>query len=152
MRCAEPFDETELAALDSLSAIWQADGRPELVCTPVQWRASETAQVLESATPFIPPRHWRSARGPFGDWLRNEVVRECRNHGIPEPIRVEPVPELLIRGSRSIRWLEFRRNRREDTARSGFGVHLEFRDAVLVTFALGYGCHFGLGQFRAVSS
>ncbi len=150
VRCAEPFDDSELRALDLLSAIWQRDGRPDLVCTPVQWSATGRALCLESATPFIPPRHWRPARGPFGEWLIEEVARECRNHGLPVPMKVEPVAELLIRGSRSIRWMEFRRNRKEDRVRSGYGLRIEFSEPVPETLALGYGCHFGLGQFREV--
>jgi CRISPR-associated protein Csb2 len=148
VRCAQPFDDEELHALDRLSAIWQRDGRPELACTPVQWSAPGRALSLESATPFIPPRHWRQARGPFGQWLSDEVARECRNHGLPAPVRVEPVVELSIRGSRSIHWMEFRRNRKEDRIRSGYGFRLDFKEPVPEPLALGYGCHFGLGQFR----
>ena len=150
VRCAQPFDDGELHALDRLSAIWQRDGRAELACTPVQWSAPGRAQSLESATPFIPPHHWRPARGPFGQWLGEEVARECRNHGLPAPVRVEPVAELSIRGSRSIHWMEFRRNRKEDRVRSGYGLRIEFNEPVPVPLALGYGCHFGLGQFREV--
>ena len=148
VRCAQPFDDGELRALDALGAIWQRDGRPELVCTPVQWGASGQALSLESATPFIPPRHWRPARGPFNRWLSEEVARECRNHGLPEPVKVEPVAELSIRGSRSIHWMEFRRNRKGDRVRSGYGLRLEFNEPVPEPLALGYRCHFGLGQFR----
>jgi len=150
VRCKEPFDDTELRSLDGLSAIWQRDGRPKLACTPVQWSAPGQALSLESTTPFIPTRHWRPARGPFEEWLSKEVARECRNHGLPEPVKVEPAAELSIRGSRSIRWMEFRRNRKEDRVRSGYGLRIEFDEPVPETLALGYGCHFGLGQFRAV--
>ena len=148
VRCAQPFDDGEIHALDCLSAIWQRDGRPELACTPVQWSAPGRALFLESATPFVPPRHWRPARGPFGQWLSEEVARECRNHGLPAPVRVEPIAELLVRGSRSIHWMEFRRNRKEDRVRSGYGLRIEFSEPVPQPLSLGYGCHFGLGQFR----
>jgi CRISPR-associated protein Csb2 len=148
VRCAHPFNDTELQALDRLSAIWQRDGRPELACTPVQWSAPGRTLSLESATPFISPRHWRPARGPFDQWLTDELARECRNHGLPSPVRVEPVAELSIRGSRSIHWREFRRNRKEDRVRSGYGLMIEFSELVPKSIALGYGCHFGLGQFR----
>lgn len=148
VRCAQPFDDGELHALDRLSAIWQRDGRPELACTAVQWGAPGRALSLESATPFIPPLHWRPARGDFSRWLSKEVARECRNHGLPVPVKVEPVAELSIRGSRSIHWMEFRRNRKEDRVRSGYGLRIEFDEPVPEVIALGYGCHFGLGQFR----
>jgi CRISPR-associated protein Csb2 len=150
VRCVQAFDDAELLALDRLSSIWQRDGRPELACTPVRWGATRDVVPLESATPFIPPRHWRPARGPFGQWLREEVTRECRNQGLPAPVRVEPLAELSIRGSRSIHWMEFRRNRKDDRVRSGYGLRIEFNEPVPEALALGYGCHFGLGQFRPV--
>jgi CRISPR-associated protein Csb2 len=148
VRCSKPFNEAELHALDRLEGIWQRDGRPGLACTPVQWGALEFALALESATPFVPPRHWRPSRGPFNAWLGEEVARECANHGLPSPVSVERITELSIRGSRSIRWMEFRRNRKEDDVRSGYGVRIKFGEPVMESIALGYGCHFGLGQFR----
>ena len=87
---------------------------------------------------IIPTRHWRPTRGPFGQWLRDEVLRECRNHGLPQPVKVEPVAELSIPGSRSLRWMEFRRNLKEDRIRSGYGLRLEFKEPVLEPLALGY--------------
>jgi hypothetical protein len=45
--------------------------------------------------------------------------------------------------------MEFRRNRKDDRVRSGYGVRIEFSERVPEALALGYGCHFGLGQFRA---
>jgi hypothetical protein len=47
VRCAQPFDECELHALDGLGTIWQRDGRPELACTPIEWGAPQG--VLSSA-------------------------------------------------------------------------------------------------------
>jgi hypothetical protein len=44
--------------------------------------------------------------------------------------------------------MEFRRNRKEDRVQSGYGLRMEFNELVPETLALGYGCHFGLGQFR----
>ena len=58
------------------------------------------------------------------------------------------VAAISIRGSRSIHWMEFRRNRKEGRVRSGYGFRLEFKEPVPEPLALGYGCHFGLGQFR----
>ena len=46
-------------------------------------------------------------------------------------------------------WVEFRRNRKDDTPRPGYGFCLEFDEPVPVPFSLGYGCHYGLGQFAA---
>jgi CRISPR-associated protein Csb2 len=44
---------------------------------------------------------------------------------------------------------EFRRNRESDPVRAGNAFRLHFEEPVAAPFALGYGCHFGLGQFEA---
>ena len=72
--------------------------------------------------------------------------------GWPEPKRVECVSETVARGHR-LRWLRFRRHRRSGRGRQGvpwaFGFQLEFAEPVTGPLALGYGAHFGLGQFVA---
>lgn len=148
--CRTPFSRLERLALDKLEAIWQRDGKPEVRCVPIQWGAPRSpSKALASATPFVPTRHYKPKQGDFEEWLCGEIKRECANHGLPAPIRVTGLKELLVRGSRSIRWFEFRRNREDSAVNSGFGLQLEFDQPVEVPLAIGYGCHFGLGQFRA---
>ena len=150
--CRTPFDKLERLALDNLNAIWQRQGKPDLRCVPVQWAAPRNpSRILASATPFVPTRHYKP-KLDFREWLQGEVTRECANHGLPPPVRVTGLKELLIRGSRSIRWLEFRRNRKDAPVHSGFGLQVEFGRPVEAPLSLGYGCHFGLGQFRAISA
>jgi hypothetical protein len=67
----------------------------------VQWTAPGRTLCLESATPFIPPRHWRPARGPFGEWLSEEAGRVA-DSGKPFD-SLDGVPEKPERGSRSVR-------------------------------------------------
>jgi len=43
---------------------------------------------------------------------------------------------------------EYRRNRKDDPVRPGYSLRLTFAGKVPTTFAIGYGAHFGLGQFR----
>jgi CRISPR-associated protein Csb2 len=77
------------------------------------------------------------------DFLKEELRRECLNHDLPAPARIE-----LVRTARGpFEWVEFRRNRKNEPPRSGYGFRLEFDTAVHAPFSLGYGCHFGLGQF-----
>ena len=99
-----------------------------------------------SATPFVAGRHWRKGRGSLEDFLKEEIRRECRNHGLrdPDSVKLAPSPWLF-------EWIEFRRNRKDDPPQPGYGFELEFAEPVCVPFSLGYGCHFGLGQFSAVS-
>ena len=99
---------------------------------------------MTSTTPFCSPRHWRKGRGTYIEFLAEEIRRECRNHGVAEP--------RLVRGVEGspFAWVEYRRNRKDDEPHAGYGFRLEFDRRVPVPFSLGYGCHFGLGQFDAV--
>ena len=102
-----------------------------------------SASVVVSTTPFCSGRHWRKGRGDYGQFLAEEIRRECRNHHLPEPTTIEP-----LAGSTSLfEWVEFRRNRKDETPRPGYGFRLEFDQPVPAPFSLGYGCHYGLGQF-----
>jgi CRISPR-associated protein Csb2 len=149
IRCNEPFDLSELQALDRLDDLWQRKGKPGIRCIPIRWGGEPLLHTLvRSVTPFVTVRHQKGE--DFADWLRGEVVRECRHHGLPEPIAVRPMPSLEVAGGRTVRWAEFRRNRKEDPVRSGNGFVLEFAAPVPTPFSIGYGCHFGLGQFVAV--
>ncbi|MCQ8903236.1 MAG: type I-U CRISPR-associated protein Csb2 [Methanothrix sp.] len=150
--CREPLDLEEQLALDRVGSIWQPDGKPDIRLIPVQWgRTGELAGTepgthFTSATPFIPPRHYRKGRGDFSAWLCQEVRREASNHGLPEPVEIRIVPKLSCSG-RDIRWLEFRRSRKGESSRIGYGFDVVFPEPVAGPVALGYGAHFGLGLF-----
>ena len=152
--CREPLDELEKLALDQMNSLWQTEGRPDIRCMPIQWGTLEQllppARRVVSVTPFVPTRHYREGRGDFGEWLRAELVRELENHGLPNPVTVRSVERAVLRGGQDFRWIEFRRNRKKDSPRLGYGFELEFAEPVVGPIAVGYGCHFGLGQFRAV--
>jgi CRISPR-associated protein Csb2 len=150
--CREQFDESERTSLDRLSSIWQTDGRPDLLLTPIEWgrlgKVTHTSPALKfkSVTPFVPPRHYRRGRGDFQDWLNGELVRELSNHGYPKPSSVRAIGSL-IRGSRSYPWFAFTRNRRGEQSTRGYGFEIEFPEAVSGPIAVGYSAHFGLGLF-----
>src|SRR5205085_8973567 len=67
-----PFTPDELDAVRGVHELYQRDGRPAVRCV-VTWQGSLDAgerrrcTVVESATPFVPPRHWRKGRdlAPF---------------------------------------------------------------------------------------
>jgi len=151
-----PFNHSERVALDRLNQIWQPDGKPDIFFVPLKWGQREdfadtrTLRQFQSSTPFVPPRHYRKGRGPLMEWLTSEVRREALNHGLPEPVSVIPLERLSIRNDRTIRWLEFRRNRKGDPDKMGYGFEITFPEPVAGPIALGYGAHFGLGQFIPV--
>jgi CRISPR-associated protein Csb2 len=151
--CRQPFDVEEQLALDRMGAVWQPSGRPEVRCVPVRRGRTETTlkrgRVFQSATPFVPARHYRRGRGELSEWLAGEIRRECTNQNLPTPLSIRMLERFGLRDGRSVRWLEFDRNRKDDPARLGFGFELEFAEP-MTPFALGYGCHFGLGQFHPV--
>lgn len=148
--CGEPLNRLEQLALDQLQSLWQPDGKPDITVTRLRFggRQELMAESLRfvSATPFIPPRHHRRGRGEFHEWLVSEVRREATDRGMPEPVEVEKLPRLRT-SRREVHWLEFRRNRKGDNARLGYGFMLEFDQPVRGPFSLGYGSHFGLGIF-----
>jgi CRISPR-associated protein Csb2 len=148
--CRTPFQGSEIRALDELRELFQPNGKPPLPCIPVQWnqKAGESAAFV-STTPFVPSRHLKEKREDFEEWLHKEVARECANHNLPVLVKMGGVRELTVSGGRPVRWFEFRRNRKDDRVRSGYGLRIEFDQPPQRPFALGYGCHFGLGQFRA---
>ncbi|KUL02485.1 MAG: Uncharacterized protein XE11_1749 [Methanomicrobiales archaeon 53_19] len=152
--CKVPFNRDEMIALDRLDHVWQPDGKPDIYFIPLKWgRIEDLVEAggprtrFTSATPFVPPRHYRKGRGSLQEWLASEVRREAVNHGLPEPIEVRLLDKLSTRGGRHIRWLEFRRSRKGEQPGMGYGFELVFAEPVNAPIALGYGAHLGLGQF-----
>ncbi len=156
--CKEPFDpkEKELQALDRLKLVHQHGGRPEIQLVALQWGkmgeivGTQAETRFVSATPFLPPRHYRKGRGEFMEWLVQEVAKEAEHHGLPKPVRITLVPRL-ISSPREIRWLEFRRNRKGESPQIGYGFELIFPERVTGPVAIGQGAHFGLGLFVPAS-
>jgi CRISPR-associated protein Csb2 len=144
----EAFSPEELDAVRRVRELWQSDDRGTVRCV-VTWQgerrkskehSSET--IVESATPFVPPRHWRKGRD-FSQFLAEEVRRECANHRLPAPAEVvvrHGMPGLFHE-------VEFRRNRKKDPVRPGYALRLTFASPVRAPFSIGYGAHFGLGLF-----
>lgn len=97
----------------------------------------------ESVVPYLHP--WHRKRG-FE--VPDQIARECRLRGLPEPCLVEPLPD---RQPRALDFHRFRSKRGlEQPDRQGSMLRLEFPEPVSGPIALGFGCHFGLGLFRAV--
>jgi CRISPR-associated protein Csb2 len=117
------------------------------------------SHVWVSRTPFMLTRHPKTYRdgrpklGPDGrqiDGPEAQLRAELARRGYPAPVSVEPVRQTTV-GGKELRWLEFRRQRRSGGGKlsslAGYGFRLIFDQPVRGPIALGYGCHFGLGQF-----
>ncbi len=98
------------------------------------------ATEWRSVTPYLHP--WHSKKG-FG--VVEQITRECELRGYPVPVAVESLPEQKPRA------LEFRRFRSKrglnQPDRQGRFLSLVFPEPITGPLALGFGCHFGLGQF-----
>lgn len=108
-----------------------------------QFRAS---RVWESKTPYVQTRHLKPGKETLLDLLRRELI----NHGAAAELLsdVQQGPKVID----GLQLHEFRTQRRE-RQRPTAGVHnlrLEFTEPVAGPIVLGYGAHFGLGQFRPV--
>lgn len=151
--CKEPFDLCERRTLGHLESVWQPDGYPDLRCTPILWGGPldvwPRARILRSATPFVPPRHYRKGRGELGSWLVAELRREAGYQSLPPLVRISRLPCLQV-GARELPWIQFRRDRKDESARLGYGFELQFTEPPIGPVALGYACHFGLGLFVPV--
>jgi CRISPR-associated protein Csb2 len=149
--------------LDGMTRLWMRDGRGEDAGRR-EWRLAlegvgdaqsfardsrllRPAGTLESATPFLAAGHVDS-RGHARD-----VRRLLRLRGLPEPTGIAAFAEREGVGDLRLRPPAFRRLRasrgeaRPDPA--GALLRLTFAEPPPMPLALGYACHFGLGQFRA---
>lgn len=102
-------------------------------------------------TPFVPPRCPEERHGQLRNSPSEQLRRLCHLiHGV-EPVAVRPfTPEE----SRRQHLHDFRRQRQRGAAvpgnSPGLGFHLEFAAPIAGPLALGYGAHFGLGQFSPI--
>jgi CRISPR-associated protein Csb2 len=112
------------------------------------------ARVWESRTPYLPTRHQGRAdrcneHGEVIDSLEDQVRRELRLLGLPDDPKIERLPQAALY------WAKFRSVRKQGggarAATSGSGLRLTFKEPIVGLLALGYGAHFGLGRFEAVS-
>ncbi|MEX1027463.1 MAG: type I-U CRISPR-associated protein Csb2 [Candidatus Paceibacterota bacterium] len=123
-------------------------------------------RVWTSRTPFVPTDHLRIRNGErhdadrFAQAVERELGRVVRRELSRRPwleqhaasVTIERIPHTDLGGT-STSWLKFRRERKHGHGRQsttqGYGFKLIFAEAVQGPIALGYGCHFGLGQFVA---
>ncbi|MFP4131494.1 MAG: type I-U CRISPR-associated protein Csb2 [Thiohalospira sp.] len=142
-------------ALDRLTRLWQGDkgewqvylegyGDPADL---TESRYTATTREWITVTPYLHP--W-FAKKRFG--VAEQIARECRERGLPEPEVLEEGSEWTGPDGRSRRPVHFHRFRdtprrlRQPDTRGRF-LRLRFPEPVAGPLALGFGCHFGLGVF-----
>lgn len=141
---------------EQVKKLWNRDG--------YEWRlvlenignvsiANELTQpstVWESITPYLHPWH---VKKHFS--VEDQVRRECRERGLPEPTTLESFSEVRVGKGIKRRPIQFQRfrNRRGLTQSDRLGSfwRLTFPEPVQGPLALGFACHFGLGLFKPMS-
>jgi len=141
--------------LERVKKLWSRDGG--------EWRLAlenighlgigstltKESKAWESVTPYLHPWHIKKHFN-----IEDQLRRECRERGLPEPIILEPLDEVNVGKNRKRRPIHFRRfrSRRGMTQpdRLGSFWRLTFPEPVSGPIALGFACHFGLGLFKPV--
>ena len=85
------------------------------------------------------------------DGPEDQLRKEMAQRNLLQPERVEFLEYTKSRGKK-VFWNGFAKLRRDghgSFAGGAFGFRLSFSEPVSGPIVLGYGCHYGLGQFRA---
>ncbi|MBN8727978.1 MAG: type I-U CRISPR-associated protein Cas5/Cas6 [Xanthomonadales bacterium] len=151
------MSDSEQQALLRVQKLWNQEG--------VEWRlvfeGSGTPAVAERIT--MKNRTWRSVTPYLHPWhvkkrfsIEDQIRRECRERGLPEPLAVQPLEQIDVGRNRKRRPIHFHRFRSRrglsQPDRLGSFWCLTFPEPVDGPLALGFACHFGLGLFAPESS
>jgi CRISPR-associated protein Csb2 len=109
------------------------------------------ARVWRSQTPFVLPRHAHKERDGAEEQVRRELRHRDHLGAYAESVVVKSMPHAQPSPERMVPWIEFRRWRQRDAGWRRFdGFELVFPQQVQGPILLGYGSHYGLGQFVAL--
>lgn len=163
------FGSEAMRVLTALQQVKRNEGEP----LRLMLEGFGTASLFDKVTPLASEGAiWRSVTPYLHPWflkkpelrtpeaaaaaILGQLQREWRQRGndLPKIIEINEL-DFIRHGGRTLRALHFHRFRRKnglvqpDTR--GRLLELQFEQPVRGPIALGYGCHFGLGQFVAVS-
>lgn len=169
------FSPEEIDVLLSLRGIWGRDGydiklipldagEPEAfggaIDRPGESPIFACSTVWESLTPFYPTRHMKNRKNADSN-LVNHYQDEVRKHltysGHPAPMKITVLSDrgILLHGH-LVPFNKFNTRRKGTEQRRvrmpAVAVRIEFEKPVRGPIALGYGCHFGLGEFIPVNT
>lgn len=149
------MDTPQRRMVETLNRIWSRDGG--------EWRLVLEGAGIRNAFPLLAAStKWQSVTPYLHPWHRKEgfgvedqIRRECRERGLPEPIELEYRRAIEV-GHQMRRSIQFHRVRsRRDVVqpdRLGSFWCLTFAEPVTGPLALGFGCHFGLGLFTPLDA
>lgn len=147
------MSDAEQRALAKVQRLWERGGTEwRLVLEgggnlDVAAKLTRSSTNWESVTPYLHPWYLKKRLS-----IQDQIRRECRVRGIPEPVAIDAFDEVDIGKGRKRRPIHFHRfrNRRGLTQpdRIGSFQRLTFSEPITGTLALGFGCHYGLGLFR----
>jgi CRISPR-associated protein Csb2 len=146
------MDAEQQHVVEQVKRLWSRDGSEwRLVLENIGYadianELTRPSAAWESITPYLHPWHIKKRFG-----IEDQLRRECRERGLPEPTTLESFDEVNVGKNRSRRPVHFRRfrNRRGllQPDRLGSFWRLTFPEPVSGPIAMGFGCHFGLGLF-----
>jgi CRISPR-associated protein Csb2 len=149
------MNEAEQRVLAKVQRLWERGGTEwRLVLEgsgtrDVAAKLTRSCSTWESATPYLHPWHIKKRLS-----IKDQIRRECRERGIPEPVAIETFDEVDIGKGRKRRPIHFHRfrSRRGLTQpdRIGSFQRLIFPEPIAGPLALGFGCHYGLGLFMSI--
>ncbi len=155
------FSASELSTIDCFTSVHQGGGKPELkvvltgLGNPEDFGAIKllsSGYRWKSQTPYVPVRHTKVRGGVVVETPQDQIAQELMRRGYPAPKSIHEMPHHILRDKRKLRWIEFRRERVNGAGRRGSGTgggyQIEFEESQRGPISLGYGCHFGLGQFH----
>lgn len=149
------MDQDQQLALTSVASLWDRDGSEwrlalESIGAPaIAPVLTDTGTIWQSVTPYLHPWHVKKRFR-----VEDQIRRELRERGLPEPVGLESCAEVKAGRSRMRRPIHFRRFRSrrglDQPDRLGSFWRLTFAEPLAGPLALGFACHFGLGLFRPV--
>lgn len=154
----EGFDRSALEAMQGLRRIRRRQSQEPLTATLVEvgpLSSFEGLPVLgrsrrwRSLTPFMLNRHPKTRGGRLVEGPLDQLRRELALRGLPELVAADRLDRCQLAHGRALRWLEFRRWRRqrEPAIPQPFAYRIELAAEISGPLCLGFGSHFGLGLF-----
>lgn len=151
------IDANAQRAIATVRKLWDRKGNEWRLIPESIGRRSNSDPLIgrsatwQSITPYLHPWHVKKRLD-----IQAQICRECRERGLPEPVRFEARDQIEVGKGRQRRPIHFHRFRNKhglhQPDRLGSFWRLTFAEPIDGPLALGFACHYGLGLFRPISS